>query len=143
VLFLEHANITVRDIDAVTDFLRVACPSFQIRHVGHVDLPDYQKRWIHIGNDEQYLALEETNPGGRDNGDRYRDIGVNHLGFVVEDLTAVSERLCSAGFRQGQATAQSGSRKRAYFYDATGLEWEFIEYLTKDREKRNQYAPEQ
>jgi hypothetical protein len=139
---LEHANMTVQSIDEVQDFLQTAFPDFRVRHEGSVDLPDCTKRWMHLGNDHQYIALEELNLHQKDQRDSYRDIGINHLGFVVEDLAPVVARLVSKGYRQGHLHAESRYRRRVYFFDKTGFEWEFVEYKSADPKLRNDYSPE-
>ena len=54
---LEHANMIVQDVDATIRFLRTAFPEFRIRFDGQD--PD-GKRWVHIGTDETYVALEQS-----------------------------------------------------------------------------------
>ena len=61
---LEHANLCVRDIDGMIRFLETAVPEFEIRHDG---IGQDGKRWVHVGLDETYIALEEATgePGSR------------------------------------------------------------------------------
>ena len=56
---LEHANITVSSIDEGIRFLTAAFPGFKVRGEGRGDHGDYQKRWLYVGTDQTYLALEE------------------------------------------------------------------------------------
>ena len=59
---LEHANLCVHDIDAVVRFLMTAFPDFTIRK----DAMDPDgSRWVHVGNDETYIALNQAKPGLR------------------------------------------------------------------------------
>ena len=141
-IHLEHANITVKDIDVARDFLLQAVPEFALRHEGQVDLEGYKKRWMHIGNEHQYIAIEEVTLDRELKREAYRDIGVNHIGFVTEDLTALIKRLNDAGYEQLDLRVEGSSRRRAYFVDPTGFEWEFVEYLSDDPKKRNDYFPE-
>lgn len=53
---IEHANITVPDIDAAKSFLNVAAPDFTTRKDATAR-EGY--RWVHIGNNEHYIALQE------------------------------------------------------------------------------------
>ena len=97
---LEHANITVPDIDAAIEFLLTLEPGFRVRHDSGA-AGDY--RWVHIGTDESYIALEEPhepNPGAK-MAARYADYGINHLGWVVDDVAATCKRLDAKGFQQG------------------------------------------
>jgi catechol 2,3-dioxygenase-like lactoylglutathione lyase family enzyme len=64
---------------------------------------------------------------------------VNHLAFVVADVDACAARLDAAGFQRSIATKEHPARKRVYFYDKGGLEWELIQYLTDVMEDRHSY----
>lgn len=138
--YVEHANLTVPDMDAAIRFLQTACPEFVVRH--DTIHPVSGIRWVHVGTPESYLALQEPHKG-RDPEDHrrpYDDIGVNHLGIVVDDLAAVEARLEAAGYERGMAGDPHPARKRNYWYDSAHFEWEFIEYLTADRDQRNDYG---
>ena len=54
---LEHANLIVRDVDAAIRFLQTAFPEFCIRREGKGWAG---ARWVHVGIDETYLALNEA-----------------------------------------------------------------------------------
>ena len=71
----------------------------------------------------------------------YRDPGVNHIGFVVEDLRALRDRLVGAGYRAGDVNeeGEGPARLRSYIFDDLGMEWEFVQYLTDDPERMNVY----
>src|SRR5207248_3054043 len=51
---LEHANLTVRDIDAMIRFLQTAFPEFKVRGEGK---NRDGGRWVHVGTDQTYIAL--------------------------------------------------------------------------------------
>ena len=55
---LEHANLTVRDIDGMIRFLETAFPEFQVRGEG---TSQDGSRWVHIGTHETYIALSPVN----------------------------------------------------------------------------------
>ncbi len=131
---LEHANLTVRDLEATLKFLGIAFPAWQIRHAGEND-----RKWAHFGVEDHYLALEEARDEGELQTGQYLRTGFNHLGFVVDDLAAVSKRLLAAGYAEGIDTEDHPYRKRRYFYDLDGFEWEFLEYLSENPEEYNQY----
>lgn len=136
--FLEHANITVPDIDAAIAFLKVVEPQIEIRHD---EVPEGSYRWVHIGIGNSYIALQEPRLRSHptDNRRPYKDYGVNHIGWVVDDLDAVTARLDQQGYRQGIPGEENIYRRRAYYYDAAGFEWEFVEYLTERMDERYSY----
>ncbi len=128
---LEHANISVQSIENAVKFLTTAFPHFQIRGGSK---PGEASRWVHVGTEDSYIAFAEkpdrTSPAG---------LGIQHLGFVVDDAAAVYARLKEAGYKEGYIPEPHPHRKRIYFHDADGLEWEFIEYLSDEPSKRNDY----
>ena len=65
--------------------------------------------------------------------------GMNHMGFVVSDAAAVSERLLEAGFEGGATFTDHPHRHRYYFYDHDRNEYEFVQYLSEDASERNEY----
>ncbi|MFQ5697995.1 MAG: VOC family protein [Myxococcota bacterium] len=135
---LEHANLAVRDVDGAIRFLETAFPEFRVRREGKT----WQgARWVHIGTDETYLALNEAGAepaeprvpyGGRP--------GLNHLGYEVDDVEALRARLAAAGYRDSTVPNAHPHRKRVYFYDAEGNDWEFVQYLSDDPAERNDYG---
>ena len=136
-VLLEHANLCVRDVDAMIRFLEVAFPDFRIRHDG-IDAKGH--RWVHIGTDDTYLALgpSTVDPDGPWVPYEGRP-GVNHLAYVVDDVDALRSRLASAGYRESTVPNNHPYRRRIYFYDPEGNDWEFVQYLTDDPAKRNDY----
>jgi catechol 2,3-dioxygenase-like lactoylglutathione lyase family enzyme len=134
---LEHANLTVRDIEGMIRFLRTAFPEFQIR--GESQSRD-DSRWVHIGTQETYIALNRAKTEPEKRWIPYRDMpGVNHLAFEVDDVEALCERMRSAGYRDSTPPNAHPYRKRRYFYDPEGNDWEFIQYLSQDPAERNDY----
>src|SRR5260221_1141085 len=135
---LEHSNLVVRDIDATIRFLRAAFPEFRIRFDG---LDPRGLRWVHIGTDDTYIALTQSTVDPKQRWRHYAGIpGVNHLAYEVDDVGALRERLRSAGYQDSTVPNRHPYRKRIYFYDPDGNDWEFIQYLSNDPEKRNDYA---
>jgi len=134
---LEHANLTVRDVDAAVRFLCTAFPEFQLRGEGKTWKG---LRWIHLGTADSYVALTQTSEepaerwvpyGGRP--------GLNHLGFEVDDAAALRARMRAAGYRDNSVPNQHPSRTRVYFLDSEGNDWEFVQYHTDDPAQRNDY----
>lgn len=141
--YLEHANITVADLDRTVDFLTTAFPDFRVRGRGETETGGTRRQWLHLGTDETYIALEEVFAGDHAaGGDRrpYLDVGINHVGFVVEDVETLVRRLEEAGYRQSIAADEHPHRKRFYFYDGDRIEYEFVEYLSDDPAERNDYT---
>ena len=133
--YLEHNNITVNNLEEAIKFIQTAMPEFKIRGEG----ADNQRRWAHIGTNQSYLALTETTNEvtGSEN---YLTHGFNHMGFVVEDVRAVGERLRAAGYKSNYPFTEHQHRLRDYYLDADGNEYEFIQYLTDNPDERNSYV---
>ena len=135
-LRLEHANVSVRDVDQSVRFLQAAFPEFSIRREGLHN----GRRWMHIGTQDTYIALNEATAEASEQWIPYSGKpGLNHLGFEVDDVEALRERLTAAGFRDSTYPNNHPHRRRVYFYDADGNDWEFIEYLSNDPAERNDY----
>jgi catechol 2,3-dioxygenase-like lactoylglutathione lyase family enzyme len=133
--YLEHANLTVRNLDEAIRFVTTAFPQFAIRGRGVSD----GTPWVHVGTDTTYLAFSED---ANLHSERvpYDDSGFNHLGFVVEDVNAVASALRAAGYEEGFRVDPNESRQRMYFLDADGIEWEFVQYFSDDPKIRNDYS---
>ncbi|MEQ8860062.1 MAG: VOC family protein [Pseudomonadales bacterium] len=134
-LKLEHANLSVTDVAAMTRFITVAFPEFTIRGEGH---DDAGRLWRHVGNDSFYLALQAV-PSRRDRQPYGNDTGLNHLGWEVGDVAAVESRLRHAGFEPNLHVDSHPARRRVYFHDPEGNDWEFVQYLTDDPRARHDY----
>lgn len=134
---LEHANLCVHDIDALVRFLQTAFPEFRVRRDA---TDDDGTRWAHIGTDENYLALEQADAGAEKRGKPYAGRpGLNHLGFEVDDVDALRDRLLAAGYEESTVPNNHPHRKRIYFYDPEGNDWEFVQYLSDDHAERHDY----
>jgi hypothetical protein len=95
---LEHANLCVRNIDAAIGFLQTAFPEFHVR--ADQAEPD-GTRWVHIGTDETYIALNQADDERTPRWEPYSgQPGVNHLGFEVDDVAALSARMLAAGYEE-------------------------------------------
>jgi catechol 2,3-dioxygenase-like lactoylglutathione lyase family enzyme len=98
------------------------------------------RRWVHLGTDTTYIAIEDRGATEKGGHEPYVDPGINHLGFVVNDIDAVSKRLTDAGYEEGLSSPDNPNRRRIYFYDADGNEYEFVEYLKAEIASRNDYS---
>ena len=65
--------------------------------------------------------------------------GLNHLGFEVDDVAALRERMLAAGYTESTVPNAHPHRTRVYFYDAEGNDWEFVEYFSDNPAERNDY----
>ena len=133
---LEHANIIVRDIDKTEKFLRTAFPEFEIRR----DVRRRKGRWMHIGTEDTYIALNEATTEPAESWLPYSGRpGFNHLAYEVDDTDALQERMRAAGYKDSTVPNNHPHRKRVYFYDPDGNDWEFVQYLSDDPAERNDY----
>jgi catechol 2,3-dioxygenase-like lactoylglutathione lyase family enzyme len=121
-MHLEHVNLTVNDLDRSIAF--------------YADLFDLHVRWkgpldgsrlaAHVGDERTYLALFQATGAGAVDHD-YTRPGVNHFGFVVDDLDDVQARLGGLGATVHlEADYEPG--RRIYFLDPDGYEVEVVEY---------------
>jgi catechol 2,3-dioxygenase-like lactoylglutathione lyase family enzyme len=119
---LEHVNLTVADLDRSIAF--------------YCDLLDLSVRWkgpiadgrlgAHVGDDNFYLALFEASAPGEVVTD-YSRPGINHFGFVVDDLDDARARLVRIGATiQSEADYEPG--RRLYFLDPDDNEVELVAY---------------
>jgi hypothetical protein len=80
---LEHANLAIRDVDGMIHFLQTAIPEFRIRREGK---DSHGLRWVHVGTDETYVALNEASEEPAEQWVPYDGKpGLNHLGYEVDD----------------------------------------------------------
>lgn len=135
---LEHANLAVRDVDDTLRFLQTAFPDFRIRGEGKT----WQGwRWVHVGNDDTYIAVNEAPEPATEAWVPYAGRpGTNHLGYVVEDVDALQARMRAAGYHDSTVPNRHPHRKRVYFHDGEGNDWEFVQYLSQDPAERNDYS---
>ena len=136
-LYLEHANITVNDLDEAVAFFQTAFPTFKIRGGGEHN----GRNWIHIGDDHTYLALNSSIQKKEPvhNSIDYLKNGFNHIGFVVDDVDSIAIRLLAAGYQRDYPKQTEKFRIRDYFIDKDGNEYEFVQYLTEDINERNSF----
>jgi len=122
---LEHANITVGNIDTSFQFYSTLF-GFEKRWEGMATGEVGPIRALHAGNEHTYLSLFEAEREGRQPAD-YGIAGVNHIGFEVDDLEIYRKRLeelevsvhLEADYEPGE---------RIYFFDPDGIEIELVEY---------------
>lgn len=138
---LEHVNLVVKDIQPSVDFLLSAFPQWKIRGQGQGQWAGQPRNWAHVGDDNYYLTLNDGAEG------ETRDLkgltpGLAHLGFVVDDVEAVIQRLTNEGYEIDILGRNHPYRKTVYFIDPNGFQFEFMQYLSDDAVLKNQYGGE-
>ena len=135
---IEHANITVPDIDEAIRFLKIVAPDFEVRKD---DKPSDSYRWVHIGNEEYYFALQEPHLDAEPKKQlkSYKNYGVNHIALVVSSIQEIEGKLDSGGYQKSIGVPVEKYRKRAYYFDEAGFEWELVEYLSEKPSEKYLY----
>jgi catechol 2,3-dioxygenase-like lactoylglutathione lyase family enzyme len=121
-MYLEHVNLTVADLDRSVAFYcdLLAVP---LRWKGAIE---EDRLGAHVGDDRCYVALFQAAAPGAVDAD-YGRPGLNHFGFVVDDLDEArrrAERLGATVHRQ----ADYDPGRRIYFLDPDGHEVELVQY---------------
>ena len=137
-LQLEHLNLVVIDIEASVDFYLAAFPHWKIRGQGTGEWFGKARRWLHIGDDFQYLTLNDDGEGEVRSHNGHQ-VGVSHFAFVTNNLDVIRQRLIDAGYPVFSEGNPTDYRKNVYFLDPAGFEVEFVEYLSDQPALRNQY----
>ena len=120
---LEHVNITVSDADRSAALLERLF-GWRVRWAGPAMAGG---RTIHVGTDEQYLALYTLKDSDRAPLAWPKGAPLNHVAVAVDDLDAVERRVVEAGLTPiNYADYEPG--RRFYFFDADGIEFEVVSY---------------
>ena len=138
---LEHINLVVTDLQATKEFILTAMPHWRIRGKGQNTWYDKKRNWMHVGDDDYYITLNDHGEGvNRDL--RGSTPGLAHIGFVVDDLDSIVKRLTEKGYEIATIGATHPHRKTIYFIDPAGYEFEFIQYFSEKAEEKNMYGGE-
>ena len=134
----EHANLVVTDIPATLAFIQTAFPHWRIRGRGEMTWHGKPRHWLHVGDDDFYVTLNDDGEG------KNRELtghapGLAHLGFVVDDLDAIVERLEAKGYRIDFWGPEHPYRRNVYFVEPAGFQFEFVQYLSDEPDKKNRY----
>jgi len=138
----EHANLVVHEIEKTLKFLQIAFPSWEVRGQGEMQWQGRNRRWLHVGNEDYYITLND----GADKNNRFlkgHSAGLAHLGFVVDDLEPLIERLEKNGYQIDVSLAEHAFRKNIYFIDPEGFQFEFVQYFSEHAHERNTYESSQ
>ena len=134
-IYLEHANITVNDLQEAIKFFQTAFPHFRIRGGGNE-----MREWVHLGDDHTYVAINQAKQNDIKVDKNYDKIGINHLGFVVPDVEVIANKLLSNGYKRDYPKQVEQFRIRDYFADADGNQYEFVQYLSEVTQEKNSYG---
>eukprot|EP01006_Ploeotia_vitrea_P016222 TRINITY_DN4677_c0_g1_i1.p1 TRINITY_DN4677_c0_g1~~TRINITY_DN4677_c0_g1_i1.p1 ORF type:complete len:176 (-),score=4.42 TRINITY_DN4677_c0_g1_i1:120-590(-) len=143
--YFEHINVTVSNFPDMQKFLTCAFPTWNLRVRGEGEGKD--RFWQHFGNDFFYFALEHRKPEDQEQyasnpRKPYHNYGVNHVAIVTqEDLNELTKRMEEAGYKHTIKGEGTECRRREYFLDPTGNEWEIVQYLSDEPAKRNAGYP--
>ena len=133
---LEHVNMVVQDMAASVHFYQTAIPHWQIRLSGEDQWNGKPRRWLHLGDDYQFLTLNDNGEGDNRSLQGHQ-VGLAHFGIETSALEALLVRMKAAGYEPRQV-GQQGCRQNAYFIDPAGFEVEFVQYSADDPGQRNQ-----
>lgn len=118
----EHINLSCRDLEQTQAFYQTLFPDWVVRAEG-----DYEgRRWVHLGDRQFYLALNHT-PNLERTHQLYEDIGINHVGFVIEDGDKMMAVLDANGIEYYTMSVPE-THHRIYVTDPDGNEIELVEY---------------
>src|SRR3954469_5341853 len=120
---LEHVNVTVGDADRSAALIERLF-GWHVRWAGAAMGGG---RTVHVGTDDQYLALySEKGAAGTPLG-WTKGVPLNHVAVAVDDLDAAERRVAEAGLTPfGHGDYEPG--RRFYFFDPDGIEFEVVSY---------------
>ncbi len=138
---IEHANIVVDEIEPTLAFLQAALPHWRVRASGRSEWYGKPRKWLHFGDDYSYITLNDDGEGAP------RDLkghaqGLAHIGFAITGLDALIKRLEKAGYTPKQPAGRAPFRRNVYYIISSGLEFEFVEYLSDIPAERNADQPQ-
>lgn len=118
----EHINLACKNLNVTVSFYQTLFPDWRVRAEGE----NQGDRWLHFGNDHFYLALNEA-PSQERVHQLYENIGINHVGFVINDGDAM-KALLDAHHIEYYTLSAPETRHRLYVTDPDGNEIELVEY---------------
>jgi len=121
---LEHVNLSVSDPQKTATMLEQVF-GWKIRWQGPSQMGGYT---IHIGNDDDYIALYGEDEASKPlKNDQRVAGGFNHVGILVDDLDTVEKKVEKVGLRAHSHYDYEPGR-RFYFNDDDGVEYEVVSY---------------
>src|SRR3954469_22019699 len=120
---LEHVNLTVGDAERSAALLERLF-GWHVRWSGPAMGGG---RSVHVGTDDQYLALYSDGGGDGAALSWAKGVPLNHVAVTVDDLDAVEARVAEAGLTPfGHGDYEPG--RRFYFLDEDRIEFEVVSY---------------
>ena len=120
---LEHVNLTVSNPDQTAALLERIF-GWRVRWSGPAMAGG---RTVHVGTDDQYLALYTVKCGASSPLAWPKGAPLNHVALTVEDLDEVERRVVEAGLAPFNHGDYEPGR-RFYFFDPDGIEFEVVSY---------------
>ncbi|MFI4935647.1 MAG: VOC family protein [Caulobacterales bacterium] len=122
-LRIEHVNVTVTDPERAAKLME-ALFGWRVRWSGPALAGGHT---IHVGSDDQYIALY-TGRGAHYTADDFaKGRPLNHIGVEVDDLGDAEARVVAAGLTPFSHGDYEPGR-RFYFLDPDGIEYELVSY---------------
>ncbi len=119
----EHVNLSCRNIRTTQQFYQTLFPDWFIRAEG--------AGWMHFGNEQFYLSLFAEPSHTIRTHQPYDSIGINHIGFVIQDGKAMQKILDSNGIEYEVNDDAPETKFRVYLNDPDDNEIELIEYTSE------------
>ena len=98
------------------------------------------REWVHLGDESTYIAINQALETESNVPNSYDRIGINHLGFVVDDVEEIATNLLKNGYKRDYPKQVEKYRIRDYFADSDGNQFEFVQYLSEKVEEKNSYS---
>jgi catechol 2,3-dioxygenase-like lactoylglutathione lyase family enzyme len=120
---IEHVNVTVSDPDRAASLMESVF-GWQVRWQG----PSMAGgRTVHVGTDENYVALYTARDKAYSEDDFVKGRPLNHIGVEVDALDETESRVIAAGLTPFSHGDYEPGR-RFYFLDHDGIEYEVVSY---------------
>lgn len=121
---LEHTNFTVSNPDATAAWMSDVF-GWHVRWSGEALSGG---RSVHVGTDDQYVALYTPGDPAPNDYSNYGKVGgLNHVAVVTQDIEDMEDKVKNAGFQPGKHGDYEPGR-RFYFHDGDGIEYEVVQY---------------
>jgi len=75
-IYLEHINLVVSDIDQSLTFYKAAFSHWKVREKGQATWSGKERNWLHFGDDSQYLTFNDNGVGSN------RDLAGHQVGLA-------------------------------------------------------------
>ena len=123
---LEHLNLVVKDLNATLKFYQAAFPHWKVRGGGKSNWYGHPRKWIHFGDDYNYLSFNDSGTGENRKLKEYQ-VGLAHFAFVTTDIKGAIQRLQGINISPSVAFVKDKYRGSVYFVDPDGYEIEFVQ----------------